>query len=572
VFRHLKTLAAVLIGVALVGVLAAAGCSPNRSAGIGSFTGGAANAVHKGGVLTYYVGDVSYIDPYNVQESEGMQIDQSLFDSLTAFDSLHPDKVVPAAAESWEATQSGRVWTFHLNKNDYFADGTPVHAQDFIFAWNRIASTKTKNTSTNQPDPSFLSFHLAPIVGTNEMGNCDTGISGLKAVDDYTLRVTLKYSFADFAYVVAHPALAPVPQKYVDGGVDYKGKKVPFGEMPVGNGPFKMSAPWKRNQYVKVVANRDYYGKKAYIDGVNFMFFKNQDTAYTEFEAGNLDVTDIPVGKIKDAVAKYGSSGNGYTANPAKQVLWGAEAGTYFLVCNLNDPVMKNPNLRRAVSLAINRRAICDLALEGTRDPADNVVPPGIAGYQRGAWALSRYDQAAAKAALAAAGYPDGKGAPTIALTFNNDGGHEKTMQLVQSDLRAIGLKVTFDVADGSATLEKYEAGSFQIGVAPWTADYPIMDNFLFPLFKSGGGSNLSKYDNASVDAALQAARSTTNQAARIAKYQELDRSIGADLPVIPIMFFKHNQVVSSRVHDMTSSAMNLTDFASVWLSKQSGL
>jgi oligopeptide transport system substrate-binding protein len=560
------------LGATLIGVLAVAGCSPNHSAGIGSFTGGAANSVSKGGVLTYYVGDVSYIDPYNVQDSEEVQIEQSLFDSLTAFDPLHPEKIVPAAAESWEATQGGRVWTFHLNKNDYFADGTPVHAQDFIYAWNRIASTKTKNTSTNQSDPSLLSFHLAPIVGTDEMGNSDTAISGLKAVDNYTLRVTLKYPFADFGYVVAHPALAPVPRKFVEGGVDYKGKKVPYGEMPVGNGPFKMSAPWKRDQYVKVVANKDYYGKKAYIDGINFMFFKNQDTAYTEFEAGNLDVADIPVGKIKDAAAKYGSSVNGLTANPTKQVLWGAEAGTYFLICNLNDPVMKDLNLRKAVSLAINRRAICDLALEGTRDPADNVVPPGIAGYQRGVWTLAKYDRTAAKAALAAAGYPDGKGAPTITLTYNNDGGHEKTMQLIQSDLRAIGLNVKFDVADTSATLEKYEAGSFQLGVAPWTADYPIMDTFLFSLFKSGGGYNLPKYNNARVDAALQAARSTADEAARIAKYQEIDRMIGADLPVIPIMFFKHNQVASSRVHDLTSSAMNLTDFTSVWLSKESGL
>ena len=84
-----------------------------------------------------------------------------------------------------------------------------------------------------------------------------------KAVDDYTLEVTLKYPFADFPYVVAHPALAPVPQKHVEEGVDYNGKKVPFGDMPVGNGPFKMAEPWKHNQYIKVVANEDYYGTKA---------------------------------------------------------------------------------------------------------------------------------------------------------------------------------------------------------------------------------------------------------------------------------------------------------------------
>jgi peptide/nickel transport system substrate-binding protein/oligopeptide transport system substrate-binding protein len=559
----------VLLGLTLVSAMMLAGCVPNQTGGSGS-SGGTADKPAKGGTLRYYIGDISYIDPYNVQESEGIQVEQALFDSLTAFDPLKPEKLIPAAAESWEATQGGRVWTFKLDKEDRFADGTPVHAQDFIFAWNRIASTKTKNTSTNQVDPSVLSANLAPIVGTDDAGNSDTGISGLKALDDYTLRVTLKYPFADFGYVVAHSGLAPVPQKYVLGGVDYQGKKVPFGDMPVGNGPFKMSEPWKHGQFVKVVANRDYYGKKANIDGINFLFFKDPNTAYAEFEAGNLDFTQIATGKIKDASAKYGVSPNGYTSNPGKQVLLGPENSTYYLLCNLKDPTMKNPNLRKAISLAINRRAVCDLALEGTRDPADNIIPPGIVGYQKGAWPAAKYDPAAAKAALADAGFPGGKGAPTIVLTYNNDGGHEKTMQLIQSDLTAIGLKVRFDTAEFTATLKKYDNGAFAIGRSGWSCDYPIMDSFLAPLFKTGSGDNTSKYSNPAVDSGIQAARSTTDPAARIAKYQEVDKIIGADLPVIPIMFYKHVNVASSRVNNLTYSAMDLVDFTAVWLTKDS--
>ncbi|MDZ4170405.1 MAG: ABC transporter substrate-binding protein [Coriobacteriia bacterium] len=561
--RHTRKVLGAVLAIGLIASIGLGGCAPNETGGETPVS----NEPTKGGTLSYYVGDVSYIDPYNMQESEGTQVGQSVFDSLTAFDPLDPTKVLPAAAESWESNADATVWTFKLNPNGMFSDGTPVTANDFVYGWSRIASTQTKNTSTGEPDPSVLSYHLAAIEGLDDNGNSDTGISGLKAIDDLTLEVALKYPFGDFEYVVAHPALAPVPQKYVEEGVDFNGEKVAFGDMPIGNGPFKMSEPWKRDQYLKVVQNENFYGDKPYVDGIDFKIFKDPNTAFTEFEAGNLDFTQIGEGKIKDAVAKYGESENGYTANPGKQVLLGAENGIYYLVVNLKDKVMSDLNMRKAVSYAINRQAICDLALEGTRDPADDIVPPGIAGYQSGSWPDAKYDVEAAKKALADAGYPEGKGAPEITVTYNNDGGHEKVMQLVQADLQAIGLEVSFDTADWTNTLKKYDSGSFQIGRAGWQADYPIMDNFLYPLFTTDAGNNLGKYSNpAGFDEPIKEARSTVDAAERIAKYQAINKTVGADLPSIPVMFYKHHHVASDRVHELTYSAMGLADFQTVWL------
>ncbi len=550
-----------MLAIGLIASIGLGGCAP-------ATTGGetpASNEPTKGGTLSYYVGDIAYIDPYNMQESEGTQVGQAIFDSLTEFDPLDPTKVLPAAAESWEANEDATVWTFKLNPNGKFSDGTPVTAQDFIYGWTRITDPDTKNTSTGEPDPSILSYHLAAVEGTDDAGNTKD-LTGVKAIDDLTLEVTLKYSFADFEYVVAHPALAPVPQKYVEEGVDYNGEMVPYGDMPIGNGPFKMTEPWKRDQYIKVAQNENFYGDKPYIDGVEFKIFKDPNTAYTEFEAGNLDFTQIGEGKIKDAVAKYGESENGYTVNPGKQVLLGAENATYYIVVNLDKKEMQNADLRKAISLAINRQAICDLALEGTRDPADNVVPPGIAGYQEGLWEYSKYDKAAAEQALTDAGFPGGEGAPEIVLTYNNDGGHEKIMQLVQADLEAVGLKVSFDTADFPNTLKKYDAGDFQLGRLGWIADYPIMDNFLYPLFTTGAGDNKSAYSNETVDKTINEARATVDSAARIAKYQEADKTIGADLPVIPVMFYRHHHVGSDRVNDLTYSAQGIADFTKTWL------
>lgn len=561
--KRLRKVAVATLSLGLVFSMALSGCAPKTT----SEGGGGSTEVQKGGTLSYYIGEPAYIDPYNTQESEGTQVEQSLFDSLTAFDALDPTKVIPAAAESWEPNADASVWTFKLNKDAKFSDGTPVMAKDFVYAWNRIANPNTKNTSTGEADPSVISYHIDKVKGYDEVqAGTATEMSGLKAVDDYTLEVTLKESFADFEYVVAHPALAPVPQKAVEEGVDYNGEMVPFGDFPVGNGPFKMSEPWKRGQYIKVVANENYYGDAANIDGIDFRIFKDPNTAYTEFEAGTLDFCQIGEGKIQDAVSKYGESDNGYTANPGKQALLGAETAVYYLVANTKNDVMKDANMRKAVSYAINRQAICDTVFEGTREPADNIVPPGVAGYESGVWAEAKYDVEAAKKALADAGYADGKGAPELTLTFNNDGGHEKIMQLIQSDLQAIGLTVKFDTADFPTTLKKYDAGNFQFGRLGWIADYPIMDNFLYPLFFSTSGDNKSAYNNPEIDKALDDARKTVDGSERIAKYQEIDKTIGADLPVIPVMFYKHHHIASDRVHDLTYSAMGLADFQKVWL------
>ena len=565
--KFAKPVAVVLVLALVVALGAVAGCKPSTPASSGGSSTTSASQPVKGGVLSFYIGEPAYIDPYNTQESEGTQVEAALFDSLTQIDSLKPELVLPAAATTWTVNSDATVWTFKLNPSDKFHDGTPVTANDFIYAWNRIANPKTINTATKKSDPSIISYHLSVVKGYDEVQKGTTpSMSGLKALDPLTLQVTLSQPFADFDYVVAHPALAPVPQKAVEGGVDYQGKKVPFGEMPIGNGPFKMSAPWQHNQAINVVRNDDYYGKKPYLDGVAFKIFKDPETAYTDFQAGNLDFTQITTGKIKADVAQYGESPNGYTVNPGQQVLLGAENSTYYLILNNKDPYLKNANLRKAISLAINRQAICDTIFEGTRIPADNIVPPGIAGYTAGAWKDAKYDKAAAETALTAAGYPGGKGLPTLTLSFNSGGGHEQIMALIQADLKAIGVNTTFASADFPTYLKQLDAGKFQIARLGWQADYPIMDNFIYPLFDSQSTDNKSFYVNAQVDSGISAARATTDRTARLAAYNTVNDQIQSTDPVAPIMFYRHHHIGSSRVHELTYSAQGIADFTTPWL------
>jgi peptide/nickel transport system substrate-binding protein/oligopeptide transport system substrate-binding protein len=521
----------------------------------------------RGGSMSFFLWEPAYIDPYNAQESEGTQVTQALFDSLTRVDPLDASKLRAAAATSWTSSRGATVWTFTLNKKDQFSDGQTVTASDFVYAWTRIVDPRTKSTSTKHPDPSLIAYLLSDVKGFAALSAGKTKVlTGVKALSAYRFQVTLSTPCADFPYVVSHPALAPVPKPHVTGGVRYGRKTVAYGEMPVGNGPFMMSKPWSHDRLITIKPNPHYYGAKPYLSKVDFKIYTDQSVGYSDFLAHKLDFAPIAWGQIAAAKAAYGVSANGYTVEPGHQVLMGAEDNVYYLLFNLDDPTMSNPLLRKAISLAIDRQAICDQKYDGTRIPADSIIPPGIAGYAAGAWADSRYDQTAAKQALSDAGYPNGVGLPDIELSFNTDGGHEGIMEMVRSDLATIGVTVTFRSQTFPAYLQQLGDRDFQIGRLGWLADYPSAGNFLDPLFGSGSPNNYSGYTNGAVDAALKAARANTNTASRFAAYRSIDASIGADNPVVPILFQQHSRVGSSRLHGFTWDAMGYGDFAKAWV------
>ncbi len=164
-----------------------------------------------------------------------------------------------------------------------------------------------------------------------------------------------------------------------------------------------------------------------------------------------------------------------------------------------------------------------------------------------------------------------------MALSFNSGAGHEKVMQLIQADLAKVGVKTKFDPhewAEYSGQFLKIEKGKYvstkthNLMRLGWIADYPIMDNFLFPLFQSTSSNNEALYNNPAVDTALQDARSTTDEAQRIAKYQAIEKMVGEDQPLISVVGYRHKAVGSERLHDFTYSPTGLGTFETAWLSK----
>ncbi len=558
--KRLRTsLALVLVLALAAGFAGVAGCTPAKTA---TPAAPAVATPVKGGTLNFYIGEPAVIDPIDGQESEGIQVINQVFDSLVDFDPL-TSKIKPAVAESWKPNADATVWTFKLKKGTKFHNGRVVVAGDFKYAWERIALGSNAST---------ISYHLAPVKGFDEMqAGTATELSGVKAIDDNTLEVTLQYPFADFEYVVGHPALAPVPKEEVE-----KDSKA-FLEKPIGNGPFMMTEPWTHQQGIKLAAFKDYYGDKSFVDGVNFKIYKDDEAAFTDYKQGNLDFATIATGQIKATVKQYGESPDGYTMNPGKQVILGSELSTYYIWINTQDATTKNADLRKAMASAINAQAICDVVYEGTRVPASGPIPAGIVGYQKNAWPNNSYDVARAKQLLTKAGFPGGAGLPEIELAFNVGRGHEKVMQLIQADLAAVGIKVKLNGQPWetySSEWLKVKDGKFansdthQLMRLGWLADYPIMDNFLYPMFNSKSGDNKSLYVNPDVDAMLKTARETTDAAKRVKLYQDVEKKIGEDQPLIALVNYRHVRVGSDRLHDLVFSPMGLAALDKAWLSK----
>jgi oligopeptide transport system substrate-binding protein len=507
---------------------------------------------HRGGVLTYALGAPDGLDPLNVWESQGTQVAQCLFDSLVAFDP-ETGAVLPAAATSWESEDDGSVWVFHLVEGARFHDGSPVTAADFKYAWERICD----------PDNgSRISYHLSAIQGYEAMraGTADS-LEGVETLDDHTLRVTLSYRFADFPQVTGHPSLAPVPRQAVEAD------PAAYADMPIGNGPFRLARPWEYDYVIDLIRFDDYYGQVAHLDGVEFQIPPDEETAYVAFQNGELDFSPIPQGELEAASSAYGVSEDGRTVTPGGQVLAGPTTSIEYVFLNTRDDTLSDVKIRQALSLAIDRQALSDALYEGSGQAATSIVPAGIAGYVDGAWPYARYDLAAAREALADAGYPEGRGLPPIYVHLPTGASDDSQLfTLIADHLAEVGVTLTIQEVDYPQYLRRLENGTFMMDSGGWIADYPIIDDFLYPLFATGSDDNQSLYSDLSFDQAVAEARATMDYADRLAKYQAIVAAVGEAVPVIPLVQYNHRSVGAERLRDFVLDQMGLAHLESAWL------
>lgn len=473
----------------------------------------------RGGTLNVELSEPGSLDPPHADDSEEIIIVKNVFEGLVTYDDATAE-VRPGTATKWSANADNTVWTFTLRKDNKFSNGEAVTAESFVRGWTR---------GTSQAEEAELAYHLAGIQGYKEHNEDGApALSGVKAKDASTLEVTLSAPDPEFAVKVGHVAFMPVPSDAVIAG-----QKPSWAEFPIGNGPFMLKGPepWKHNQEVRLVPNPDYKGgsKSPLLDEVVFKILADFDTAYLEWQAGNLDWTRIPPPKLAEAESQ----------NQGKTIKKPTTGLTYLDIITTKAP-LDNRKLRQAISAAIDRDGINKAVFNGLQAPATGIIPTGMPGSRSsGPCKYCKYDPAQAKKLFEESGV---KLPLKVQLHFNAGAGHEQWVQAVADNLKTnLGIEAELVGRQPFSEHLKFLNSDAAAGLArlAWGMDYPTPQNFLFPLFgtESIGHDNYSQYSNKEFDDLLKKAGTIKDNDDRIEVYQSAEDIILEDMPVAPLWF-----------------------------------
>lgn len=545
-WRGLVIIAALVVLAGMV--LAACGNSSNTTGGSGT-----SETPKPGGTYNYTLSaNPVSIEPVNAQESEGMQVAHQVFQGLVKYQMNDKGEMVavPDLAAKWETTDS-QTWTFHLKHGVMFQPpvSREVTAQDFVADWNYV---------TDPANQSYVSYILAPVEGVDDGGyqtDVKKGVTGVKALDKYTLQVKLRYPFAEFYQTLGHTVAAAFPLDYLKK----EGAKK-FSQKPIGTGPY-MVQTWQNNQYIDLVKNPSYWDKAnaGFVDTIHMPIITASSTSWLQFQKGETDYSSVvPPGQV--AVAEN---------NPnVKSGKWTAKAypnlGLYYVGMNMtNKTLADNLDLRKAIFESMDAQHVINVVNEGVSIPATGYVPVGIPGYRPGQNPYT-YNPDDAKALLAKMGT-----VPTLNYWFNTDEGHQKIAEVLQAGWAAAGLKVQLTNFEWGTFLDKLsKGGDSQLFRMGWLADYPSMDNFLYPLFNSAQArtGSYTFYSNKQVDSTLQQARSTVDATQRYNLYAQAEKLILTDMPAAPLYFYRDFRVSNNRIGGFYHNPMGFTDMWKVWV------
>ena len=494
---HIKKAVAALGASALALGLAACGGSADNSAdGAGNY------------VLTNGSEPQRPLLPADTNETGGGRIVDVLYAGLTYYDKDGESHNELAESIDLEGEKTYRVTL----KDTKWADGTPVTAKDFVDAWNYAVENSQMNA-----------YFFEPIKGYED----GKPLEGLEVIDDKTFTIELEQPEADFPQRLGYTAFSPLHPSAFDDMEAY-------GENPISNGPYKL-LEWNHNQDAIVVPNEEYQGdRKAQNDGVNFIFYAQQDAAYADLLSGNLDVLDaVPDSALANfedelgerAVNQPAAAFQSITINENEEHFGGEEG-----------------KLRRqAISKAIDRDQITKTIFDGTRTPATDFAAPVIPGHSDNLEGVDvlKYDPEEAKRLWEEADKINPY-TGDLEISYNSDGGHQAWVDAVANSIRnAIGIEAVGNAyPDFKSMLDDMDndavKGAFRTG---WSADYPSLGNFLIPLYGTGASSNYARYSNPAVDALLEEAATAASPEAAAEKYNEVQKVLFEDLPAIPLWY-----------------------------------
>lgn len=454
------------------------------------------------------------LDPARADDPDEIMIVRSVFKGLVDYNPKTA-AVRPASATSWRVSADAQQFTFTLRRKNRFSNGETVTAESFVRAFNRVAS---------RAQASPLAAEVAGVRGYREYREARTdNLAGVVALDEYRLQINLSASDADFLTRLGQPVFSPLPSE-----ATIATQKPSWSEHPIGNGPFMVES-WRHNEAVSLVPNPMWYGKRPALGEVNFVLLSDLDLAYDQWQQGNLDWTRVPSAKQKQAEAQ----------NP-QRLIKKATSTLWYLVAVTDASPTRNPLLRQALSLAIDRRSLSAALFAGLHPPATAIFPPGMPGYRdpgtgSGPCFYCRYDPAKARELLT-----DGRVPPTTTITVafaGSTAAEEWAGRVAQDIARILGLRTDVvskkPLSDYRAYLTSTRSGL--LGALSWTMTYPTPESFLRPMFAPGEEANFSRWSNPSFDRLIAAAHVERNDEKRTSLYRQAEDLLLEQLPIVPL-------------------------------------
>ncbi|MBL88115.1 MAG: peptide ABC transporter substrate-binding protein [Gammaproteobacteria bacterium] len=471
------------------------------------------------------------IDPHIVTGVPEHNILISLCEGLTTVNPMGGDNL-PGAAASWTLSDDGREYIFYLNKNGKWSNGDIVTADDFVWSWMRIL---TASLGSQYPDMLYY------VEGASDYHNGlidDFNMVGVKAIDEFTLKVNLKEPTPFFIDLLSHYSTWPVHKETVlkFGDIDDRNGEWTRPGNFVCNGAFKLKS-WELNNKIIVEKNPYYWdASKVSLNEMHYYPVSNVMTEDRMFRAGQLHLTSTtPSQKCPIYIEEK---------NPNMRI--DPYMGQYFYRLNINDPLLEDVKVRKALAYAINRKLLVDKVTKCGEIPAYSFTPPGSNGYQPET--SIPFDPDLSKKLFKEAGYGPNNPFPKLEILFNTNEDHRKIALAIQQMWQQnLGIEVELVNQDWKVYLSREMVGDFQVSRAGWIGDYPDPNTFL-DLMRPNRGNNKSGWENYEYDSLLEMANSTNDQEERYKLLNQAEKILIDEMPIIPLYTYVKRYQLSQDV------------------------
>ena len=479
--------------------------------------------------------DPETVDPALNSAVDGGNMILHAFEGLLTLD--ENGQLKEGQAESWETSEDGLTWTFHLRDGLKWSDGTDLTAKDFVYSWQRVC------------DPNVAAPYAETVLGM--VKGYDEAIAGditkldVQAPDEKTVVVNLANPCSYFGELAAFATLNPVQQATVEANGDAWATSA---DTYISNGPFMMTE-WVPGSHITFSKNPNYWNAEAIkLDKLEFELIEDSNAAYSAYTSGEVDmIKDVPTEEIPSL-----QGNDDFHVDPI--------IGTYYISLNLQKEYFQDARVRKALSLAIDRNYVANTLMQGTYSPASAIVGPGWLDTDGSSFAENanggtpyidndNFDAnlEEAKKLLEEAGYPNGEGFPQIEYTTNDAGYHKVVAEYLQQAWAAIGIDLKVNIVEWASFTPMRRNGEFDVARNGWVGDYTDPSNIL-ELFCTTNGNNDGKYTNADFDAAIEDSRATTDAATRSADLHKAEDTLMNDAGCIPIAYYNDFWLQSSKI------------------------